>query len=481
MCHWKSWLLPCFLATALLTTGAYIFSLNTVETDLTTRINNKLQNAEPWSSVQFDGRDATISGVHENDKQLNDVTKIVGDSYGVRIINDLSTLPQTAQPFVLSMIKNNDKVTVQGNYSNTENHLGLIDALKKSIPEIKIKDETTLASGQPDGFNALAEFGITQLSTLTKGEVSLSNMEYSIKGETLNVPIYDKLTAQMLELPNGAVLKNTQLIKPQDYTWSATRSNQTITLEGSTPDNKSATSNNDVAKRLFSTSLINDKQTVKNNNLGSMAEAQNAAVKTLSYLDEGKVSLKNTTLSLEGSLSSQDNYNVMIGDLSALLPKGYEISNSAKITPPLTIQQPDPVVQKVPSAIQQPVQTIAEIPSCLPELTAVMTTETINFESNQAKIKSSSNALIEKLANLFMKCDTEKIEVSGHTDTDGDSILNLTLSQERANSVMNALVSLGVPSDRLIAKGYGETMPIVNNDTIENKAKNRRIKFKLQP
>ena len=70
-----------------------------------------------------------------------------------------------------------------------------------------------------------------------------------------------------------------------------------------------------------------------------------------------------------------------------------------------------------------------------------------------------------------------KIEISGHTDAVGADSDNLTLSNNRANAVMNYLLGKGIAKDRLSAKGYGETKFIATNDTDEGKQLNRRVEF----
>ena len=72
-----------------------------------------------------------------------------------------------------------------------------------------------------------------------------------------------------------------------------------------------------------------------------------------------------------------------------------------------------------------------------------------------------------------------KIELSGHTDNVGSEELNQSLSYRRAVSVRNYLLSRGVDSSRVTAKGYGSTQAVDSNDTAEGRANNRRTEFEI--
>jgi OmpA-OmpF porin, OOP family len=74
----------------------------------------------------------------------------------------------------------------------------------------------------------------------------------------------------------------------------------------------------------------------------------------------------------------------------------------------------------------------------------------------------------------------EKIAISAHTDSVGDPAYNMTLSGKRAKSVMDFFIKNGISRDRLSFKAYGETQPVVPNDTKENRAKNRRVDFTIE-
>ena len=70
-----------------------------------------------------------------------------------------------------------------------------------------------------------------------------------------------------------------------------------------------------------------------------------------------------------------------------------------------------------------------------------------------------------------------KFEIDGHTDNSGSGAHNLALSQQRAYSVKDQLQEMGVDPSRLSAKGFGDTKPISDNNTLEGKANNRRVEF----
>jgi len=77
------------------------------------------------------------------------------------------------------------------------------------------------------------------------------------------------------------------------------------------------------------------------------------------------------------------------------------------------------------------------------------------------------------------KNPTVQIEISGHTDSDGDDEMNIVLSKDRADKVKSILIKMGTSSDRIITKGFGELFPLVNETNDQDKQKNRRVEFKI--
>jgi len=104
-------------------------------------------------------------------------------------------------------------------------------------------------------------------------------------------------------------------------------------------------------------------------------------------------------------------------------------------------------------------------------------THGILFDTGKAVIKPQSMGVINAIAKLLKENPEVKLEIDGHTDTDGNAQLNSKLSQDRADAVKNQLVSMGIDAGRLTTKGFGPTKPIDNNTTPEGKANNRRVEF----
>lgn len=101
------------------------------------------------------------------------------------------------------------------------------------------------------------------------------------------------------------------------------------------------------------------------------------------------------------------------------------------------------------------------------------------FNTNSFELLPSSKVELDRLADLLLKNPTIKVEIGGHTDNVGNDADNLKLSENRAKSVVDYVVSKGVEATRITAKGYGETMPTADNATEEGRAKNRRTELKI--
>lgn len=103
------------------------------------------------------------------------------------------------------------------------------------------------------------------------------------------------------------------------------------------------------------------------------------------------------------------------------------------------------------------------------------------FPSGSTRIDAEGKRALQQLAQSLSSKPDVDIVVEGHTDSDGDAAANWNLSVDRAVSVVNVLTASGINPEQITAAGRGEYVPVVANNTSENKAKNRRIEIILSP
>jgi len=115
---------------------------------------------------------------------------------------------------------------------------------------------------------------------------------------------------------------------------------------------------------------------------------------------------------------------------------------------------------------------------CQTLIDGIKTGKKINFASAKADIRGDESFnLLNELARAAKRCVAFRINIEGHTDSDGDAGYNQRLSEARANTVVAYLTENGIARERMQAIGLGEAKPIGDNATSEGKAQNRRIEF----
>ena len=104
----------------------------------------------------------------------------------------------------------------------------------------------------------------------------------------------------------------------------------------------------------------------------------------------------------------------------------------------------------------------------------------ILYATNSAALSDRSKFILKGFARFLKENPTIKVNIQGHTDDVGDDAKNMALSENRAKDVRAYLISQGVDAGRLTAKGLGETLPKVENDSEANRAMNRRTDFVIE-
>jgi OOP family OmpA-OmpF porin len=121
-----------------------------------------------------------------------------------------------------------------------------------------------------------------------------------------------------------------------------------------------------------------------------------------------------------------------------------------------------------------PVKVVAPV---IPEGQTALILEGVTFDTDKWDVTDEDKAILDPVAESLKANPGTKVEVQGHTDSTGADKHNMDLSEKRAHSVRDYLISKGVAETQLTWKGYGETKPIADNKTKEGRAKNRRTEL----
>jgi OOP family OmpA-OmpF porin len=110
---------------------------------------------------------------------------------------------------------------------------------------------------------------------------------------------------------------------------------------------------------------------------------------------------------------------------------------------------------------------------------AIQSEAKITFDPGSVTINDRAGEILDRIAAALPDCRHVRMEIAGHTDSQGGETMNLNLSQARADAVLNGLLARDVLVSNLVAQGYGESQPIASNETEEGREQNRRIEFRL--
>ena len=187
-----------------------------------------------------------------------------------------------------------------------------------------------------------------------------------------------------------------------------------------------------------------------------------ASLESLALLHNGVALVTPDTVEISGRTGLEDAQSEITRILSSKLENGatfaLDISYSEELDPLAGLPTPE---------------------ECIDLIETAASSNKITFAPSSSEIEPDALPTIDAIAQILRDCQSVRIEIGGHTDSQGREIMNEQLSQARADSVLNAIMERRVLTSNLTAKGYGETRPIADNDTEEGREANRRIEFKL--
>ena len=211
----------------------------------------------------------------------------------------------------------------------------------------------------------------------------------------------------------------------------------------------------------------NSKLTVLNNEVFLTGELKDSSYKDLldSILLRVKVNLKTNITLPHVELNEVDK---VINKMEKVLDS--KVVNDDKTNTNLSTNN---------KLIAKPAKAVSKKNDIQSTINKLLSSKKINFERRSSKITEDSSIVVKEIAKILQENPDFKIEIAGHTDSRGSDSLNKQISQDRASSVREVLISLGIDKNRVTAVGYGEEFPIAQDDENGLSEINRRVEFNI--
>ena len=317
-----------------------------------------------------------------------------------------------------------------------------------------------------------AQLSIRALSELGEGSVTLSDADITlVAAQDTNPILFDRIIGELENaLPDvfvlHAVLPEPESDAPEESVeFSATRSPEgLVQLRGRVGDEALRDMADSFARAAFGSLQVYTATRIVPDLPADWPVRVLAGLEALSQLHNGALTVTPDNVALSG-ISHDPNAKARItGMLSDKLGEAQEFTLS------VTYQEPPAPADAPPDP---------EI--CEDQIAQVQVAAKIAFEPGSTTVAVDSRDALNQIADILRKCGPIRLEIQGHTDSQGREEMNQQLSQARARSILNELRGRRISTSSYSAVGYGESQPVADNDTEEGREANRRIAFRLIP
>ncbi|MEL7344656.1 MAG: OmpA family protein [Pseudomonadota bacterium] len=338
------------------------------------------------------------------------------------------------------------------------------------------KDVTCpIGLGTPStSWGAAAERAIDAVAQLGAGSVTFSDGDVTIVGtQTLDANAFDRVVAALdadlpdlftlhSVLPRPVVETQTQGEGLQEFT-AVLHDDGTAEIRGGVGNELTLSAVESFAHVEFGVENVLSAIRIDNTLPQGWPVRVLSGLEALSLLNSGTLRVLPASLALTGQTGSQATSAQAAQILSEKLGEGQDYDLDIRYVEAL-----DPF-----AALPTPEE-------CIVLLNDILAEKKITFAPSSSEIEQEALATIDRITEVLPDCRLVEMEIGGHTDSQGREIMNLSLSQARADAVLNAIMSRRILTANLTAKGYGETQPIAENDTEAGREANRRIEFTLR-
>jgi len=333
------------------------------------------------------------------------------------------------------------------------------------------KADCTIGLGVPSPtWGQAAEMSIAALAELEGGSLTFSDADISlIAAQGTPETLFDTVVGRLeTSLPDVFAL---HAVLPQPETedratqpeFVATLSPEgLVQIRGRVASELARNTVDSFAKARFASDIVHTTARVAEGLPRDWSLRVLTGLEALSYLSNGSVVVTSDLVTVDGNTGQQDANALISGFLSDKLGEGQDFSIDVTYREEL-----DPIASQLSPE------------ECEARIAEIQIDRKINFEPGSSNIDANGAAIMDDIAEVLENCGDLRMEIGGHTDSQGRETMNQSLSQERAQAVLNELRKRRVLTSSFSAKGYGESQPIADNGTEDGREANRRIEFRL--
>lgn len=392
---------------------------------------------------------------------------------GISVALDISAPRPVIAPFTLRFIADENGMRFDACSAAS-------DAGRKRILDAAVvagatsRASCTLGLGVPSPrWAEAAALGIGAVAALGRGSVTFSDADVSlIADHTVEQATFDRVVGDLeARLPAVFSLKSVRQDPPAPPT-DATAPAPTFTalrapgggveLRGRLPDALVRKAVDSFARAQFGADAVFMAARLDEGLPEGWPQRAFAGLQALAELHHGSMLMRADLVDIRGVSGKPDASDVISRILSEKLGAGQAFSIDVRYDEAL-----------------DPLANLPTPEECVQQANDILTANKVNFDPGSANIEAAAGTTLNALADVLRGCPGVKMEIGGHTDSQGRAVMNLQLSQSRAEAVLHALMERRVLIGNLTAKGYGAEQPIAGNDSEEGREANRRIEFRL--
>lgn len=427
----------------------------------------------PRTKISVSAGKVVITAIAESESEQRRLTSELNRARpeGVNVRIDISAPRPVLTPFTLRFLSDEQGPRFDACSADTERARIRILAAGTSAG-VTGQVTCTIGLGVPSpSWADAATMAIGAVHELGKASVTFSDADVSLEADaSVEQALFDRVVGELQgDLPEVFSLKASRakpetpgLTGPTEFTAQLNAEGR-IELRGRLIDASQRDAIDSYAKARFGATNVMTATRYDSELPQGWPVRVLAGLEAMSQLAQGRLVVRPDQVEIEG-VSGNQNARARISQiLSEKLGQGQGFRISVRYDKEL-----DPLAA-LPSAAE-----------CLDQANAVLARRKIVFAPGSAEIDGPSSAVIDDLAKALKKCGHIKLEIGGHTDSQGSEEGNRALSQARAEAVLVALQGRGIDTQNMLAHGYGEDQPIADNGTEAGRESNRRIAFTLR-